>query len=54
MSAVASVPAASLAARHAVRGAPAKATRGAPRPVRAPRGSALRCDALLDKIKKGV
>ena len=54
MSAVASVPAASLAARHAVRGAPAKATRGAPRPVRAPRGSALRCDAFLDKIKKGV
>ena len=55
MSAAASVPAASLAARHAVRGAPAKA-RGAPRaPVRpASRGSALRCDAFLDKIKKGV
>ena len=55
MSAAASVPAASLAARHAVRGAPAKATRCAPRaPVQASRGSALRCDAFLDKIKKGV
>ena len=55
MSAVASVPAASLAARRAVRGAPAKAPRGAPRgPVQASRGSALRCDAFFDKIKKGV
>ena len=55
MSAVASVPAAGLAARHAVRGAPAKAPRGAPRgPVQASRGSALRCDAFLDKIKTGV
>jgi len=53
MSSVASFQTATLTARYAARGASARAPKGKAA-VRSSRGSSLKCDAFLDKIKKGV